>query len=111
MKVKRWIVTAVDTDADSQCDGKARILTILVSKENAQNYILEDMREYVDNNVTRRMLMDEDKMRVTDIDDGYGCEWNLEEVEIELTNDEFMSIGAERYVAGLQNGIDMTKEY
>ena len=111
MNVKRWIVTAVDFDSDGQCDGKVRILTVLASKENARNYILEDMREYVDNNVTRRMLMDEDKMCVTDVDDGYSCEWNLEEVEIELTNDEVIEIGADRYVAGLQNSIDMAKEY
>lgn len=109
-KLKRWIVTAVDFDADGQCDGKARILTILASKENAQNYVLEDMREYVDNNVTRRMLMDEDKMRVTDIDAGYSCEWNIEEVELELTDDEVIEIGANRYVEGIQHGIDMAKE-
>lgn len=110
LKLKRWIVTAVDFDADGQCDGKARILAILASKENAQNYVLEDMREYVDMHANEGMVLDEDSMQVFTEDCMNGCEWNLEEVEVELTEDEVINIGTERYVEGIQHGIDMTNK-
>ena len=109
-KLKRFVVTAVDFDADGQCDGKAQIRTMLASKENAQNYVLEDMREYVDNHADEGMVLDEAKMRVADDSCLNGCEWNIEEVEFELTDDEVIEIGANRYVEGIQHGIDMAKE-
>lgn len=106
MNVKRWIVTAVDFDVDGQCDGKARILTVLASKENAQNYILEDMREYVDNNSTEdsHLILNEQKMRVSNLLGCVGCEWNLEEVEIDIEKDDVIEIGNAAYTDGYEAG-------
>lgn len=81
---KRWIVTACNFDIDGQCDDKARVLIACNSKEEAKNFILEDMREYVDLHADEGMILDEDKMRVADDSCLNGCEWNLEEVEIDL---------------------------
>ena len=43
--MKRWIVTAVDHDTDSNCDGKARVLGVFKAREEAKNYVDEDIKE------------------------------------------------------------------
>lgn len=93
MDIKRWIVTAVDFDADGQCDGKARILATCSSAEEAKNFIRKDMHEYVDESElgSEMMSLDETKMRVATEDLQTGCEWNFEEVEIHLNPSEMIS--------------------
>ena len=46
--MKRWIVTAVDYDTDGNCDGKARVLSVSKTHEEAKNYVDEDIKEWID---------------------------------------------------------------
>lgn len=84
--MKIWIVTAVDHDADGNCDGKARVLGAFKSYDEAKNYVDEDIREWVDRNT--------DELRGCgcsfaemaawhDYDDLNRCEWNIEEVDVQ----------------------------
>ena len=46
--MKRWIVTAVDHDTNGNCDGKARVLGVFKTHEEAKNYVDEDIKEWID---------------------------------------------------------------
>ena len=52
--MKRWIVTAVDYDTDGNCDGKARVLSVFKTHEEAKNYVDEDIKEWIDQREVRR---------------------------------------------------------
>lgn len=81
--MKRWIVTAVDHDTDSNCDGKARVLGVFKTHEEAKNYVYEDIKEWIDQRASEGCECDFDKMAAWyDYDDSQRCEWNIEEVEI-----------------------------
>ena len=84
MKIKRYIVTAVVFDVDGHCDGKARVLATCKSKDEAKNFVIEDMREYVDEHANESMVMDKDSMQVFTNVSMNGCEWNIEDVEIDM---------------------------
>ena len=73
-----WVVTAVDI-GDS-CDGKARVLKICRSKEEAEQYIHNDMLDY---SLSHRCVINPVKMCAwTDFSETYGCIWNLEKIHI-----------------------------
>ena len=106
MKVKRWIVTAVDFDVDGKCDSKARILATCKTRDEALNFITDDMREYVDNNSNEdsHLILNEQNMRVSNLLGCVGCEWNLEEVEIDIEKDDVIEIGNAAYTDGYDAG-------
>ena len=52
--MKRWIVTAVDYDTDGNCDGKAQVLSVFKTHEEAKNYVDEDIKEWIDQREVRR---------------------------------------------------------
>ena len=105
MKIKRYIVTAVNFD-DDYCDGKARVLATCKSKDEAKNFVIEDMREYVDAHANKSIVMDEDSMQVFIDNSLNGCEWNIEDVEIEIEIDDVMEFCDKAYNAGYEDGIN-----
>ena len=109
MKIKRYVVTAVDFDVDGHCDGKARVLAACKSKDEAKNFVIEDMREYVDVHANESMVMDEDSMQVCTDDRMNGCEWNIEDVEIEIEVDDVMEFCDKAYNAGYRDGVAETE--
>lgn len=84
--IKRFVATAVDTG--DTCDGKARVIGTFKTREEAKNYVTEDIKEWVDDRAGDAVEVDFDKMTAHYVDDKWdtdtGCEWNIEEVEIEL---------------------------
>ena len=84
MKIKRYVVTAVDFDVDGHCDGKARVLAVCKTEDEAKNFTLEDMREYADRHANEGMVLDDECLRVADDDSMNRCEWNIEDIEIEI---------------------------
>lgn len=80
--MKKFIVTAVDTS--DTADGKARVLTVCATHDEAQNFVKNDMEDFLDDAAEMNPVADFDKMSVKTNDGMYGCEWNIEEVEIEL---------------------------
>ena len=82
--MKRWIVTAVDHDTDGNCDGKARVLSVFKTHEEAKNYVDEDIKEWIDQRADEGCECDFDKMAAWyDYDAAQRREWNIEEVEID----------------------------
>lgn len=74
---KLWIVTAVDHG--ETCDGKARVLAICHSEDEAKAYIRNDMEEWADQRAGEGVEVDFDKMSAHyDYDSDEGCEWNYE---------------------------------
>lgn len=83
--MKLWIVTAVDY-GDS-CNGKARVIGAFKSFDEAKEYVKQDMQDYIDANGEEDDFdCNFDKMSISladcDIDDIFGCEWNIEEIEV-----------------------------
>ena len=74
------IVTAVDT-SDS-ADGKARVLKLCKTREEAVAYVKQDMEAFVADANGMNLNVDYDAMSAQTSDGNYGCEWNIEEVEI-----------------------------
>jgi len=83
--MEKWIVTAVDY-GDS-CDGKARVLGVCDSQEEAEAYVRNDMEDLVDNATDddgncSYETVDFDGMCVYTYNRENGCEWNVEKVTI-----------------------------
>lgn len=82
--MKIWVVTAVDY-GDS-CDGKARVLSVCKTEEEARAYVRNDMEEYVDdatddNGNCSYETVDFAGMCIYTYNRENGCEWNIEEVD------------------------------
>lgn len=84
--IKRYVVTAVDTG--DTCDGKARVIGTFKTKDEAKNCVTEDIKEWIDQRAGEAVECDFDEMSAHYVDDKWdtndGCEWNIEEIEIEL---------------------------
>lgn len=80
--MKKYVVTIVDYG--ETCDGKARVLGVKNTKVEAFGLVNEDMSAWYDENKEEGIEIDYDKMSAHfDYDSDKGCEWNVEEVEIE----------------------------
>lgn len=83
---KIWIVTAVDYGDTS--DGKARVLVVCKTKDEAKAYVHDDIKTWADERADMPIVVDFDKMsakynwKTLDDNANNGCEWNIEEVEI-----------------------------
>lgn len=81
---KVWIATYVDHGAT--CDGKARILAVCTTKEEARNKVRADIEKWADDRAGMPIVVDFDKMSAKynweTLDDNGGCEWNVEETEV-----------------------------
>ena len=78
--MKMFIVTAVDTS--DTADGKARVLAHCSTYDEAKSFVKHDMEDLIDDNAEMNLIADFDKMSARTEDDSYGCEWNIEEVDI-----------------------------
>ena len=82
--MKKHIVTAVDTSDTS--DGKAHVLNVCNSREEAEAYVRADIEKWADDRAGMPIVVDFDKMSAKydweTLDDADGCEWNIEEIEI-----------------------------
>lgn len=78
---KLWIATCVDHG--ETCDGKARVLDVCTSKEEAVAVVRNDMEKWADDRAGEGVEVDFDKMSAHyDYNSDEGCEWNVEEAEI-----------------------------
>ena len=81
-KLKRYVVTAADTSESA--DGKPKVLDVLKSKEEAKAFVRNEIESYADEAAGMDIIVDFDKMTAHTSDFNYGCEWNIEEIDIEL---------------------------
>lgn len=88
MNVKLWIVTAVDHG--ETCDGKARVLETCKSKEEAEAFVRADIEKWADDRAGDNVEVDFDKMsgRYVDFDRDDYCEWNIEAVTVDVTEED-----------------------
>ena len=83
MKAKLWVSTYVDHGPT--CDGKARVLGIDKTKEEAEARVHNDIEAWIDDRASEGVEADFDKMAAWyDYDTDDGCEWNIEERELEI---------------------------
>ena len=80
--MKVWIVTCVDYG--ETCDGKARALQICKSKEEATAYVNNDIENWADDHAGENITVDFGKLSARYVECDNGCEWNIEEVEIDV---------------------------
>lgn len=79
--MKVWIATAVDTYTTT--DGKARVLGVFKNKDEAKEFVRNDIEEWRDYHADEGVEVDFAKMSAHyDHDTSDGCEWNVEEVDI-----------------------------
>lgn len=80
--MKMFIITAVDTSDKS--DGKARVLAQRTTIDEAKNFVKQDMENFINDAAGMNPIADFDKMSVHTKDGMYGCEWNIEEIDVVL---------------------------
>ena len=79
--MKKFIVTAVDVG--ETCDGKARVLAVCSTREEAKAFVQADIEEWVNERAGECVKVDFDKMSAHyAYNNDNGCEWNIEEVDI-----------------------------
>ena len=79
--MEKWIVTAVDHGPT--CDGKARVLAVCGTEDEAKAYVRADIEEWIDDRATEGVEADFDNMAAWyDYDTDNRCEWNIEKVMI-----------------------------
>lgn len=77
---KIWI--AMYVESGETCDGKARVLKVCATKEEAQNEVRADIEKWADDRAGENVEVDFDKMSASYQDRDEGCEWCIEEIEI-----------------------------
>lgn len=80
--MKLWIATCVDVN--DTCDGKARVLEVCKSKEEAKAAVHADIEKWTDDHAGDYLHVDFDAMSAghdTYLTD-FSCEWNIEEIEV-----------------------------
>lgn len=82
MTKKLFIVTAVDTSETA--DGKAIVIDVCSTLEEALNVIKNDMESYVDDAAGMELIVDFDKWSAHNKDYSYGSEWNISEHDLEI---------------------------
>ena len=85
MTKKLFIVTAVDTSETA--DGKAIVIDVCSTREEALNVIKNDMESYVDDAAGMELIVDFDKWSAHNKDYTYGSEWNISEHDLEIKED------------------------
>ena len=78
--MKMFIVTAVDTS--DTADGKARVLATCTSMDEAKNFVKQDRENFINDAAEMNPNFNFVGMYVRTANDTYGCEWNIEEVDI-----------------------------
>lgn len=79
--MKKFIVTAVDSG--ETCDGKARVLVVCNTREEAKAFVQNDIEAWADEREGEDIEVDFDKMSAHyAYNNDNGCEWNIEEVYI-----------------------------
>lgn len=86
MTTKIWIATYVDHG--ETCDGKARVLDIFKSKEEASAAVRNDIEHWCDNHAGEDYAVDFDRMRTYFSENSDGCEWNIEERSLDVTEED-----------------------
>lgn len=81
MNLKFWIVTAVDYSEN--CDGKAHVLDVCKTCEEAEAYVRADIESYADSYTGEDVEVDFDKMCAS-VNVLNGCEWNIEERDVDV---------------------------
>ena len=83
---KIWIATYVDYS--DTCDGKARVLDVCKSKEEAEAVVRDDIKHWADERAGMPIVVDFDKMSAKynweTLDSTDGCEWNISENEVDF---------------------------
>lgn len=80
--MKMFIVTAVDTS--DTADGKARVLKAYATHDEAKECVKLDIKQYITNANGYPLKVDWEKLSAWAEDNTFGCEWNIEEVDITL---------------------------
>lgn len=83
MTKKLFIVTSVDTSEST--DGKATVVGVCGTREEAEALVRNEMESYVDDQAAELdLIVDFDIMSAHTDDFSYGCEWNISEYDLEL---------------------------
>ena len=79
MDDKKYIVTVVDYG--ESCDGKARVLEVCNTRDEAKSFVQNDIEEACDRYAGCDIVCDFDKMEIrTQKDDDLVSAWNIEEI-------------------------------
>ena len=99
---KHWICNSTDGEGD----GKARVLGVFKTREEAKNYVDEDIKEWIDQRADEGCECDFDKMAAWyDYDSSQRCEWNIEEVDFAMSPIHKSKVKAAEKVL-VDNGIE-----
>ena len=101
--MKKYIVTAVDHG--ETCDGKARVLDVCNTKDEAMGFAHADIAQWADERAGEHIVVDFDKMSARYMDGtDNGCEWKIECRDIVADLTETQIEDAKQCL--IDNGID-----
>jgi hypothetical protein len=100
--MKTYIITAVDSG--DTCDGKARVLKACATYEAAREFVKQDIKQYITNANGYPLKVDWEKLSACAEDNTFGCEWNIEELDIEPYNYKKNITATEQVL--IDNGIE-----
>lgn len=82
MKIKKFLVITVDVSDTS--DHKGYVQKTYDSKASAEEYVASDMEQFIEDANGMELDVDWSKKSISTLDGMYGCEWNIEEIEIDV---------------------------
>ena len=78
------IYVVAEVDVGDSCDGHARVLGAFKSKDDAKNYVRNDMEDRCDQLADSGIIADFDKMELVNWSDNDPvCCWSIAEVEVQ----------------------------
>lgn len=80
--MKRFAVTVVDYG--ESCDGKAEILQLFKTRKEAVRFVKKDIRQYAKSIDDPDKEVNYDNMSVRVGDYERGCEWDIQELDIDI---------------------------
>ena len=78
--MKTYIVTRVDISKFSK--SKPRVCTMCATRDEAKNYVKEEIDEWADNRAGTEIEVDYENMSAGYVDERDGCEWSIDEIDI-----------------------------
>jgi hypothetical protein len=79
--MKAYIVTCVDV-SKFVSKPKPRVCTMCATRDEAKNYVIEDINEWADNRAGSDIEVDYENMSAGYVDGCDGCEWSVDEIDI-----------------------------
>jgi hypothetical protein len=100
--MKYYLITIIESG--DTCDGKARVLSAWPTLREAKEFVKFDIKQYITNANGYPLKVDWEKLSAWAEDKTFGCEWNIDELDIAPYTDKKNIVATEQVL--IDNGIE-----